>query len=245
MKKNNWIKKEDKKGKIIWRKGRASGLKESKGRIGDITKNIKELLKKKKRIKILEIGAGYGTTLLELKTIFRKKIETFRTNYEKDWNQKLTNEYALSQDFSKDKIPKIYIKIDAGKKLPFRNKSFDFVFCQATMQYIIDRALFIEEVNRILTNQGIAVLELQEYRSDHPKKYENLIEVWNNDKKIDFLKYLKKFKNIRIKKSKDRDWHYIIMRKAKKLDLSLKLIRYVDLEKDFGLWGKKVIYIKK
>lgn len=35
------------------------------------------------------------------------------------------------------------------------------------------------------------------------------------------------------------------MRKAKKLDLSLKLIRYVDLEKDFGLWGKKVIYIKK
>jgi ubiquinone/menaquinone biosynthesis C-methylase UbiE len=245
VKKNYWIKKKDKEGKIIWRKGRASGLNEAKGRIGNITKNIKELLKKKKQIKILEIGAGFGRTLLELKKIFGEKIETFGTNYENEWNQKLAKEYGLDQGFSETEIPKIYIKVDAGKKLPFKNNSFDFIFCQATMQYITDRALFIEETNRILTKEGIAVLELQEYRSDHTKKYENLIEVWSNNKRIDFLNYLGEFKNIKVKKSKDRDWHYIIMKKVKKLNLNLKLTKFIDLEKiSPKLWGKKVIYIK-
>jgi ubiquinone/menaquinone biosynthesis C-methylase UbiE len=247
MNKNYWIKKKGKKGEIIWRKGRAQGLEGAKGRIGDISEEIKEILRKKKHIKVLEIGAGFGRALLELKQIFGDKIEVFGTNYEKEWNQKLTQEYALNQKFSKKYIPKIYIKIDAGKKLPFKNNSFDFVFCQATMQYILDRAFFIEEVNRILTKEGIGILELQEYRSDHPKEYENLIEIWDNGKKIDFLEYLKKFKNIQIKKSKGRGWHYLIMKKTKNLKLRLKLVHFIDLEKDIysGWWGKKVIYIKK
>ncbi len=247
MSKNYWIKKKGKKGEIIWRKGRAQGLDGAKGRIGNITKQIKEILKKKKKIKILEIGAGFGRALLELKQIFGKRVEVFGTNYESKWNQKLTQKYALDQKFSKKEIPKIYTKIDAGEKLPFKSSNFDFVFCQATMQYILDRAFFIEEVNRILTKEGFGILELQEYRSDHPKEYENLIEVWDNGKRIDFLKHLKKFKNIQIKKSKGRDWHYVIMKKIKNLDLGLKLVHCIDLENDIysGWWGKKVIYIKK
>lgn len=246
MSKNYWIKKKGKKGEVIWRKGRAQGLEGAKGRIGDISKQIKEILKKKKHIKVLEIGAGFGRALLELKQIFGDRIEVFGTNYESEWNQKLTQEYALDQKFSKKDIPKIYTKIDAGKKLPFKNNSFDFVFCQATMQYILDRVFFIEKVNRILTKKGIGVLELQEYRSDHPKEYENLIEIWDDGKNVDFLKYLKKFKNIQIKKSKGRAWHYLIMKKTKNLKLRLKLVHSIDLENDIysGWWGKKVIYVK-
>ena len=158
MNKNYWIKKRGKKGEIIWRTGRSQGLKGAKGRVGDISKQIRELLKNKNKIKILEIGAGFGMALLELKQIFGDQIEVFGTNYEAEWNQKLTEEYALNKKFSKEEIPKIYTKIDAGKKLPFKNNSFDFIFCQATMQYISDRALFIEESNRILTKNGIAIL---------------------------------------------------------------------------------------
>ena len=239
--------KEIKNNKIIWRKGRAQGLEGAKGRIGDVPKQIKEILNNKKKIKILEVGAGFGRTLLELKKLFGDKIEVFGTNFEKEFNQKLTREYAIDQGFSDKEIPKIYPNFDAGKKFPFKNNSFDFVFCQATMQYISDRALFIKEVNRILTKDGIAVLELQEYRKDHPKEYENLIEIWDNGKRIDFLKYLRKFKNMQIKKSKGRDWHYLVMKKTKNLNLGLKLVQVIDLENDIysGWWGKKVIYIKK
>ena len=101
----------------------------------------------------------------------------------------------------------------------------------------------MEEVNRILTKQGIAVLELQEFRDDHPSQYKNMIEIWDNERRIDFLNYLKKFKNIKIKKSKSRDWHYIIMNKSNKLNLKLNLIKTVNLEKiNPKFWGKKIIY---
>ncbi len=245
--KNYWIKKRGEKGEIIWRKGRAQGLEGAKGRIGDITKQVRELLKKRERIKILEIGTGFGRALLELKKIFGEKIEVVGTNYESKWNQKLAQEYALDQNFLKKDLPKIYTKIEGGKRLPFKNNSFDFIFCQATMQYISDRALFIEEVNRILTKEGIAVLELQEYRRDHPKEYENLIEIWDDGKRIDVLKYLKKFKNIQIRKSVERDWHYIIMKEVAKLDLGLELVQTINLEEDIcpDWWGSKLIYLKK
>jgi ubiquinone/menaquinone biosynthesis C-methylase UbiE len=247
MNKNYWIKKKGKGGEIIWRKGRSQGLAGAKGRIGNISKQIKEILKKKKQIKILEIGAGFGRALLELKQKFGEKVKVFGTNYESEWNQKLTREYASDQKFSKEDIPKIYTNFDAGEKLPFKNNSFDFVFCQATMQYIKDRVFFIEEVNRILTKEGMGVLELQEYRSDHPKEYENLIEIWDKGKRIDFVKYLKNFKNMQIKKSKGRDWHYLIIKKAKNTKLKLKLVHSIDLENDIysGWWGKKVIYVEE
>ena len=244
MAKNYWIKKKGKDGKIIWRKGRAQGLEGAKGRIGNIRKYIDKLLKDKKKIKVLEIGTGFGRALLELNKIYGGSIETIGTNFEKEWNQKLTNEYALDQGFSKKEIPRIIPNIDAGKKLKFKSNSFDFVFCQATMQYIGDRALFLEEINRILTKQGVALLELQEYREDHPKEYENLIEVWKDGKIVDFLKFLKKFKNIKVKKSKGRFWHYLVMSKSKNLRLGLKLIHKIRIEQDISdtLWGTKLIY---
>jgi len=239
----DWIKKKGEKGEIIWRKGRAQGLEGAKGRIGDISNEIKKLLKKKKKLKALEIGTGFGRALLELKQKFGKKISVVGTNFEAKWNQNLTNEYSLDQGFSKKDIPKIYSKVDAGKKLPFKKETFDFIFCQATMQYIKDRALFIEEVNRILTKEGVAVLELQEIRKDHPKKYQKMIEIIDKKKKIDFLKYLGRFENIKIKKSKGRWWHYIIIKKSKDLKLGLKLIKVIELEKISNkYWGRKVIY---
>jgi ubiquinone/menaquinone biosynthesis C-methylase UbiE len=235
---------EFRKGKIIWREGRSQGLDGAKGRIGNLKRYCNDLLKNKSKIKILEIGTGFGQALLELKVIFGDKIEICGTNYEKEFNKKLVKEYVKDNGFSiKEKdIPKIYI-LDAGKKLRFNSNSFDFVFCQATMQYIIDRALFIEEVNRILTTSGIGVLELQEFRNDHPMEHKEMIEIWKEKKKINFLKYLENFKNIKIKKSKGRDWHYIIMKKRKYFDLKLKLIKFIPLEdKAKKLWGIKVIF---
>jgi SAM-dependent methyltransferase len=243
MKKNYWIKKNGENGEIIWRPGRSLGLEGAKGRIGNLVIPIKNLLKKKKKIRILEVGTGFGRALLELKQLFGDKIEVFGTNHENDWNQKLTNEYALDQGFLKNKIPKIYTKFDGGKKFHFKSSSFDFIFCQATMQYIRDRALFIEEINRILTKEGLAILELQEFRADHPKKYQEMIEILKNKKKINFLKYLKQFKNIKIKKSTGRSWHYIIMKKLDNFNLNLKIKKVINLENiSSKYWGVKLIY---
>lgn len=235
--------------KIIWKKGRSQGLEGALGRIGKPINYVKQIFKKKPKIKILEVGTGYGRALLELKKIFKDKVEVTGTNLEPEYNRALTKKYALSQNlFNGNKnLPKIYA-LDAGKKLPFKNESFDFVFCQATMQYIPDKILFIEETNRVLTKHGMAVLELQEYRDHHPKEYWDMIEVWAHGKKINILTYLKKFKNIKIKKSKGRCWHYIIMKKAKKLDFNLRFACAINLEEIYPspiFRGKKSVYAVK
>lgn len=230
-----------------WKKGRSLGLEGALGRIGNLTNYVKQILKRKSKVKVLEVGCGYGRALLELKKIFGDRIEIAGTNLEKEYNLALTKKYAISQGlfFGDKNLPKIYA-LDAGKKLPFKNKSFDFIFCQATMQYISDKILFIQETNRVLTKEGMAVLELQEFRDDHPREYRDMIEVWDNGKKVNILSHLKKFKNIQIKKSTGRCWHYLIMKKNSNFNLNLRFVYFINLGEISPspiFWGGKSVYV--
>ncbi len=233
---------------VVWNRGRLRGLKEANERIGDLPKEVNRLLCTKKRIKVLEVGCGYGRILLELKKIFGDKIETHGINLEPRWNKNLVKRFALANKiFTKKEVnknlPKIHI-LDAGKKLPFKRDSFDLIFAQATVQYINDKALFLEEVNRLLTKKGISFIELQEFKRKHPQEYKNLFEVWDDCKLINSISYLRKFKNIKIKKMRLRDWHVLIIRKGKKFKLNLKLNRAFDLNKICKKWwGSKAIYV--
>lgn len=65
---------------IEWNRGRRRGIKEASERIGDYVKDIQNLINKKGKIKILEVGAGYGRSLLELKKEFGEKIEIHGIN---------------------------------------------------------------------------------------------------------------------------------------------------------------------
>lgn len=240
-----------KKGKIVWNRGRLRGVENSKERVGGILEDINKLLKTKKKIKVLEIGCGYGRALLELKKIFGDKIETHGINAEERWDRKLSRKFGISEKiFTKKDIdknlPKIHI-LDAGKKLPFKSNSFDYIYSWATMQYVVDKAKLLEEANRVLTNKGVARIEIQERKKySNPIEYRHLFEIWRGNKRINFTTYIKKFKNILVKTSKIRPWSYIIMKKTKKLDLKLKLVENVDLHAiNPQWWGTKAIYVLK
>ena len=203
------------------------------------------------KIKVLEVGCGYGRILLELKKIFGDKVETFGVNLEKDWDVNIVKNFGISEKiFDKKEIdknlPKIYI-FDAAKKMPLKSDSFDLILCQATVQYMGDKALFLEEVNRILTKEGIAIIEMQEIKRSHPIEYKNLFEIWDKSGKlIKFRDYIKKFDNIQVKKSKDRpEWTVIIMKKANNFSLGLKLMNCFgfDLNEICDKWrGDKSVY---
>lgn len=236
---------------IKWNNGRKRGINETSERIGNYVKDIQNLINKKGKIKILEVGAGYGRSLLELKKEFGDKIETHGINLEPRWNVDLVKKFGLNQKiFSKNEIkknlPKIHI-LDAGKRLPFKNEGFDFIYSGSTIQYIHDKALFLEEMNRILKKEGLARLhDAFKKKENYPIELKNLFEIWMNGKRIgvkDYILNVKKFKNIEFKKTKYRPEGYLLMKKTKNFKLGLKYVTSFDLHQlGKNLWGNKVIY---
>ena len=152
----------------------------------------------------------------------------------------------LLQRRNKRNLPKLYI-LDAGKKLPFASDSLDFIYSVASIQYIHDKALFLEEMNRILKKKGIAKLQASFKKKDsYPIELRNLLEIWEDGKRIEFEDYIlkiRRFKNIQFKKTRKNIMGYMLMKKDKNFKMDLEYIASFDLHRlGKELWGTKVIY---
>ena len=234
------------KRKIVWNIGRNRGIREYTERIGNFIKHIETLLKKKEKIRILDIGCGYGKVLIELRKKYGNKVEIYGMNLEREWNSNIIEKFALiNRIFSKkelrNNLPKIKIG-DAGRKIPYPNNYFDIIISVASMQYIKNKAKAIEEINRVMSKCGIAIIELQEYKKKYSSKYKNLFEIINKNEIINSIDWLRRFGNIKIEKG-FREWHNLIMKKSKKLDLHIKLINSTDVKQiDKNYTGTKSIF---
>ncbi|MDP2628595.1 MAG: class I SAM-dependent methyltransferase, partial [Nanoarchaeota archaeon] len=165
----------------VWNRGRSRGLEQAKEILGDLRREVNALLKTKNKIKILEVGCGYGRVLLELKKIYGDKIETYGINKEPKWNLKLIKIFGVAEKiFSKKEIAKNLPKLTickVNRKIPFKSNTFDLVFSERTIQYISDKAKYLEELNRIATSGGIILTDIQDGT-------ENRWEILNKNKKI-------------------------------------------------------------
>jgi len=234
----------------VWNTGRCRGIEDYSKRIGNFYDEI-EKGAEKGRVRVLDLGCGYGNVLLDLKRLLGDKIETYGINLEPRWNLKLIRQFGLAEkiftkaDIDKN-LPKLYIG-ESSKGLPYSSNYFDYILSVASMQYVPDKARLIEECNRVLKKDGICRIQHGFTKHNYVPEYKNHFEIWDNKgKRIDWRNYLNKFKNIQFKTEKGIWEPYLILKKAKNFNLGLKLISSLDVNKiNLDWWGTKSVYIIK
>lgn len=233
------------------------GMEHAQRCMTDIIGIIRNKIKKNGKVRILEAGCGYGVAIMDLIKIFGDKIDISGFNLKPSHgNHKIIKKEAIKKGiFTKDeiksiKLPKIYY-LDASKRLPFKDNTFDLVYSQTSMYLYADKAHFLEECSRILTNEGIAIIAPSfEKKKQFPEKYWRYYELWVNGKEIPFWDYIRKFKGVKVvwknrdKKGGDKPM-FIEIKKQKKLDFKLKLVAAIDYHKLNKEWfGVKSIYTR-
>lgn len=218
---------------------------------------IKPKLKKKKVIKILDAGCGWGIAMLDLVKMFGDKVDVFGFVLKPEHgNPKIMKKEAIKRHiFKREELRKIqlpkYFYCDANKRLPFKNNTFDIIYSMATVYLVEDKVKFFEECNRILSDKGgIARISPSfqfldpKYvnkikREGYPSFYSEYYEVWDRGREIKFWDYCKRIKGIKIVMHGGGNIkkNYLEIKKQRKLDFKLKLVASIDYNFIWEKWG--------
>ena len=57
------------------------------------------------------------------------------------------------------------IKADLNESLPFKDRSFDVVFCSHTLEHVYSPLLLLKEFNRVLKDSGLVIIAVPTERS--------------------------------------------------------------------------------
>ena len=125
-------------------------------RLGPIDEVIAELVRVRGDVAVLEIGAGAGIVMRQMLARFPGRLTVFGLNrqYHHGNRAVLAEELNASGLADADAVDSgdtpNYLCADAGVGLPLRDHSVDFVYSQATIPFIADKAGLVNEINRIL-----------------------------------------------------------------------------------------------
>ncbi len=229
---------------------KSRGLREAKRKIGDLEKIIFQMLRRKKKVRVFESGCGYWRVMVELKKRFGDRIDIVGMNLKPSHgDKKKMISFALKEGIiNKNEVKDIKsIKIvfgDAGNRLPFKTGSIDLVYSQVSSYLYKDKMHFLEEVARVLSKEGIARITPFTYARGLPKELLPLLKIYDNGKCMSFERFIKKFKNIKIKKIPSKN--EVIEVKKGKLNFGLRLESSINVNNLNKEWfGIQSIYSVK
>lgn len=138
-------------------------------RIGSVDDIISEIIKTNGHATILEIGAGFGIPMHQIHLMFGDNVTMIGLNRKPhhgshDLSMRVGLEHGIFDnntiEFYKINKPPMYMCADAGEGIPIESDSVDFVYSQASIPFVRDKANLIHEVNRILNPGGCAHLQM-------------------------------------------------------------------------------------
>ena len=231
---------------------RTRGIGELERRVGKILPLIDALLKTKKKVRILEIGCGFGTCLIELRKRYGMAVALVGINKKLshgDWAMMMrvarTTKSVAAGELKRMHPPKI-VFCDVSEGLPFKSGTFDIIYSQVAFQYFDDKIKVIEEIDRVLAKGGIAKMHTMLSDGNFPQGYRDVIEIWDarKGKQVALSAYLRNFPSVRLKRSSAKK-RYLTIRKGPwpGLDLRLALISTTNVNLlDKSCWGTKSVY---
>src|SRR5690606_12211020 len=117
------------------------------------------------RTRVMEIGAGNGRVLMELKKLF-PNVEFYGINKEKTHTFYRRESFILTalkfEIFSKQEVEDIELPyvvfqdMDFGARIPYAENKFDLIFSQETISYIKYKFELFNEIMRVLKPAGIS-----------------------------------------------------------------------------------------
>lgn len=173
---------------------RGRGLDDLALRTGGVVADIEERLARHDRVRILELGCGYGTALLELGRRFGRRVELHGVNRERgDGDAEAIARHGrrlgLLEPDADAPAPAIAFA-DVATGLPYPTDHFDVVYSQVAWLYFGNKIGVLREISRVLAADGIARIDADELCPNLPAEYQRLVEIWRDGRIVPFAEYL-------------------------------------------------------
>lgn len=219
-------------------------------KLGRIDALVEQYIHEQGCVNVLEVGCGRGLAMHELKMRYGGRLSIVGVNIRRsDGCHELALSAALEQGVvSPEQHAKLgtadrpkYVIADAGICLPFSGRSFDVIYSRATAAFIVDKIHFLEEVNRVLKDQGIARIEMMTTRLNFAPPFDVLCEIKApSGQLVAFEEFITAFKSITVVA---RDNPVLQLSRIPCLDFGLQLSDSVNLQRiDENWWGIKSCY---
>ena len=215
-------------------------------RVGGVFTEIDERLERRDVVRVLELGCGFGTALLELRARYGHRVALSGLNRRpRDGDAEAMSRNGIERgliapDTPPAPLPNIVFG-DVADGLPFDDASIDLVYSQVAWLYFANKIRVIREVIRVLRDDGLAKIDADEVRDDLPPEYAQLVEIWEDGRPNPFGNYLRRFGMDFVPAP---DGEYLRFGKARNFGADLRLAVQIDLSEICERWnGMKCVYV--
>jgi len=224
---------------------RGRGVSDLARTVGGIVDEIDERLAKRDTVRVLELGCGYGTALLELATRYGKRAELHGMNHlPDDGNADILLRNARERGLlgatpDVRDLPTLAFG-DVANGLPFPDDTFDLVYSQVAWLYFGAKLAVVREVMRVLRADGVAKIDADELRPQLPQEYRRLVEIWENGMLVPFGAYASRHG---VALTAAPDGTYLRFRKSPTFAADVVPVAEIDLSEICADWdGVKCVY---
>ena len=220
---------------------RGRGLADAERLIGGVTAEIDAILARRSPARVLEIGCGYGTALLELRARYGGRVDLHGLNREaREGNRDILLRNAAERGLDvAASLPALH-HADVADGLPFPNAAFDLVYSQVAWLNFCNKISVLREIMRVLDERGIAKIDVDELRPGLPAEYARLVEIWDEGRLVPLADYVRRFG---MAMTPAPEGQYLAFGRSPGFGDDLQRVHEIDLARIHAHWdGVKCVY---